>query len=174
MIFPIIFYFCDKKSIFCSAIIFIVLWCEPRAGHDVWMTDGQKINQSPKVPLVGMSCGVPEYIPSFCLENNYCSLCHYHEILKRHWFPDSLQVYKHNSSVDVECQFTKRVQSFALITPVGDWHKQKTVFLCLHKTKTLNWTKMLHTNTNFLSETLALASLTTIEMLGFQYFVNNG
>lgn len=148
----------DQVSLKWSSLLFFpfvtrnpssVLWCypmlEPRAGHDVWMTDGQKINQSPKVPLVGMSCGVPEYITSFCLENNYCSLCHYHEILKRHWFPDSLQVYKHNSSVNVQCQFTKRVQSFALITPIGDWHKQKTVFLCLHKTKTLNWTEMLHT-----------------------------
>lgn len=125
---------------------------------------GKRLIKFQRSPFVGMSCGVPKYIPRFCLENN-CSLCHYHEILKRHWFPDSLQVYKHNSSVNVECQFTQRVQSFALITPVGDWHKQKTVLLCLQKTKTLNGTKMLntrehtHRNTNFLWETLALASL---------------
>ena len=59
------------------------------------------------------------------------SFGHYHEVLKWHWFPDSLRVCKHHSSIDVKRDFSQWIQSFSFIAPVGDWHKQKIVLFCL-------------------------------------------
>ena len=53
----------------------------------------------------------------------YISLRYHHQILQRHWFPDSLCVYEYNSSFDVQSHLPQRIQSFSFKAPVRDWHE---------------------------------------------------